>query len=141
MKRYGFVLLGLSLIVSSGDSSLDFQGAYAGPSPQPPAQQRENDEVPKPQMGAIAENAAIGNNAVSAPVFNKVFRIVHADVVAIDQPYVINRMGASQPEGMIFVLKEDLVRKTGSGVAMHDNFKLREGKRPRPLVLRMNVGD
>src|SRR5262249_18330964 len=77
----------------------------------------------------------------SAPVFNKVFRVVHADVVAIDQPYVINRMGASQPEGMIFVLKEDLVRKTGSGRPTYDNFRLREGKRPRPLVLRMNVGD
>ena len=38
-------------------------------------------------------------------------RTVHADVVAIDQPYVINRLGASQPEGMIFVLKSDLVPK------------------------------
>ena len=44
----------------------------------------------------------------------KVHRTIHANVVAIDQPYVINRLGASQPEGMIFVLKSDLVAKTGN---------------------------
>ena len=39
------------------------------------------------------------------------------------------------------MLKNDLVAKTGNGPATYDNFKLRTGKRPRPLVLRMNVGD
>ena len=62
---------------------------------------------------AIAQNAAIADNAVSSPGL-KVYRTIHADVVAIDQPYVINRLGASQPEGMIFVLKNDLVAKTGN---------------------------
>src|SRR5690242_9810100 len=100
MKRYGFVLLGLSLLVSSGDSSLDFQDAYAGQVPQQQLPKREYDDVPKQEMGAVAENAAIGTNTVSTPVFSRVFRVVYADVVAIDQPYVINRMGASQPEGM-----------------------------------------
>jgi hypothetical protein len=166
----------------------------------------------------------------------KVRRTIHASVVAIDQPYVINRLGASQPAGMIFVLKSDLVAKKSPvfdlqllpsvpdkggitkagktlvvvaaiGKVLHfrifdgdgntvkdtnetelpafaaqieklrnqlqglwppqvlkqqdkdlviaavksivsytpppkyDNFKLRDGKRPRPLVLRMNVGD
>ena len=81
--------------------------------------------IAKPASGAVA----------------KVHRTIHADVIAIDQPYVINRMGASQPEGMIFVLNSDLVAKTGNEPATYKNFKLRNGKRPRPLVLRMNVGD
>ena len=59
-------------------------------------------------------------------------RKTYDDVVAIDQPFVINRLGASQPGGMIFVLKDDLVAKAGSGPATFDNFKLRNGKRPRP---------
>ncbi len=71
----------------------------------------------------------------------KVYRTIHADVLAIDQPYVINRLGASQPAGMIFVLKSDLVPKKKDLPLRFDNFKLRDGKRPRPLVLRMNVGD
>ena len=91
---------------------------------------------------AIAQNAAVADTAVQSAGF-KVFRTIHADVVAIDQPYVINRLGASQPEGMIFVLKSDLVAKDTSNDKKldYDNFKLRDGKRPRPLVLRMNVGD
>src|SRR5262249_39320961 len=92
------------------------------------------------QVGALGENAAAVLRPTPSEVF-KVHRTVHADVVAIDQPFVINRLGASQPEGMIFVLKNDLVAKVGNGPATHDNFKLRSGKRPRPLVLRMNVGD
>lgn len=68
-------------------------------------------------------------------------RTIYADVVAIDQPFMVNRLGASQPGGMIFVLKDDLVAKQGTGVPTIDNFKLRVGKRPRPIVLRMNVGD
>ena len=89
---------------------------------------------------AIAQNAAIANTPRVKSRFQSAPH-VHADVVAIDQPYVINRMGASQPEGMIFVLKSDLVPKIGTGAPKFSNFKLRVGKRPRPLVLRMNVGD
>src|SRR6516165_7105804 len=108
MKRFGHILLGLSLIGFSGDSSFDVRSARAGDGPQ---QQQEH--------GALAENAA----AVLRPTPGetvKVHRTVHADVVAIDQPFVINRLGASQPGGMIFVLKDDLVAKTGNGSATFD---------------------
>ncbi len=130
MKRCGFILLGLSLLGFSGDSSFDGGGAYAGEAPQ----------LQQQQQGALGENAA----ALPRPTPGetpKVYRTVHAHVVAIDQPYVINRLGASQPEGMIFVLKDDLVPKVEGKCLDYDNFKLRPGKRPRPLVLRMNVGD
>ncbi|MBA3493997.1 MAG: hypothetical protein H0T87_07765, partial [Gammaproteobacteria bacterium] len=47
---------------------------------------------------------------------------------------MLNRLGAAVPDGLVFALKGDTV---GTG----DNVQLRPGKRPRPLVLRANVGD
>ena len=223
MKRCGLVFLAFLLVGGSGASPFDDQlsGQRAG-------QAGGRDD-------AIAQNAAIGDDT-AADAAVKVHRTIYADVLAIDQPYVINRLGASQPEGMIFVLKSDLVakhspvfdvelissvlnvndiRKEGKALVVvaavgkvlhfrvfdsngkmvvdtdekklprfapqilqlrnqlqglwlsheltqnekalvtslvtsifavimpptYDNFKLRPGKRPRPLVLRMNVGD
>ncbi len=67
-------------------------------------------------------------------------RMISADVVALDQPFFWNRLGASQPQGMVFALVEDVVSIDG-GPASAGNARLRSGKRPRPMVLRMNVGD
>jgi len=58
---------------------------------------------------------------------------IKADVVAIAQPIMLNRLGAAIPGGMIFALKRDTVGGLGK--------QLRADKRPRPLVLRANVGD
>ncbi len=70
----------------------------------------------------------------------KANRIVHADVVALDQLIVLNRLGASVPQGMIFALQRDVVPITGTTLSP-GNAKLRDGKRPRPLVLRVNQYD
>ncbi len=67
-------------------------------------------------------------------------RTLTADVVAIDQPFFWNRLGAAQPQGQIYALKRDVVG-SGGGQPGPGNAFLRRGKRPRPLVLRMNVGD
>ncbi len=68
-------------------------------------------------------------------------RTISADVVALDQHFFWNRMGVLQPQGMIFALLED-VRPIIDGTELAPgNVKLREDKRPRPIVLRMNVGD
>lgn len=77
-----------------------------------------------------------------------------AEVVAIDQVILLNRLGAALPQGMIFVLKSDVVPSDcyASGndctSAPHAPFDLKAGyvilrreKRPRPIVLRANVGD
>ncbi len=89
-------------------------------------------------------------------------RTIKAHVVALDQPYMWNRLGASQPNAMVYALARDVVPtdydpsinpKTG----MKDQDKtfppppfstykpgcvrLREDRRPRPLVLRANEGD
>ena len=46
---------------------------------------------------------------------------------------MLNRLGAAIPNGMIFALKSDTVGGSGK--------QLRADKRPRPIVLRANVGD
>jgi len=72
---------------------------------------------------------------------------LHADVTAIDQVIVYNRLGAFNPAGMIFALRRDLVDvRTGlteaeGGTLSPGLVKLRDDKRPRPLVLRANEGD
>ncbi|KYF54129.1 copper oxidase [Sorangium cellulosum] len=68
-------------------------------------------------------------------------RTVYADVVALDQHYVYNRFGSFNPEGMIYALKRDVVPIRPHEPLRAGNVMLRPGKRPRPLVLRVNVGD
>lgn len=70
-------------------------------------------------------------------------RTVKAEVVAIEQAYLLNRFSAFVPAGMLFALKRDVVpldpalgAEAGPGNAM-----LRPDKRPRPLVLRVNEGE
>ncbi len=63
-----------------------------------------------------------------------------ANVVAFDQPFMWNRLGAAQPQGMIYALRRDVVPISGSTLSA-GNVRLRADKRPRPIVLRMNVGD
>ena len=58
---------------------------------------------------------------------------VKAEVVALAQPIFLNRLGTVIPGGMVFALKRDTVGGQGT--------QLRADKRPRPIVLRANVGD
>jgi hypothetical protein len=73
----------------------------------------------------------------------------HADVVALNQPYTLNRLGAMVPSGMIYALKRDVVPDncytagdcTTSGASFTlqpGKVQLRRDRRPRPLVLRVN---
>ena len=74
-------------------------------------------------------------------------RMIQAEVVALDQAIVLNRYGAFNPSGMLFALKQDVV--LSDGTPLNDSnlkdapgkVKLRDDKRPRPLVLRANEGD
>ncbi|HKI00570.1 MAG TPA: copper oxidase [Thermoanaerobaculia bacterium] len=67
-------------------------------------------------------------------------RTITADVVAFDQVFFWNRLGAVQPQGMMYALRRDVVPISGSTLSP-GNVQLRPGKRPRPITLRMNVGD
>ena len=68
-------------------------------------------------------------------------RTIRAHVVALDQVFFWNRLGAVQPHGMIFALRHQVVPTDGGGTLRAGQVRLRGDKRPRPLVLRMNVGD
>ena len=65
---------------------------------------------------------------------------VFADVVALDQPFMFNRLGAAQPQGMIFALARDIVPMEASEGLAPGNVMLRKDKRARPIVLRVNAG-
>src|SRR5205085_1578342 len=64
---------------------------------------------------------------------------VTANVVALDQPFMLNRLGAAVPQGMIFALMQDVVPINGPTPGP-GNAMLRSDKRPRPIVLRVNKG-
>ncbi len=61
---------------------------------------------------------------------------VTAQIAALDQPLMLNRYGASLPQGQIFALVSDLVPISGTTLSP-GNVRLRPDKRPRPLVLRV----
>ena len=88
---------------------------------------------------------------------------ITADVVALEQVYSYNRLGAVNPAGLVYALKRDVVKSEDDtdGVArgadqtsisitdlegdqlaeLAGKVALRQDKRPRPLVLRARVGD
>lgn len=74
-------------------------------------------------------------------------RTVTADVVALDQPLMWNRLGAQNINGAVFALRSD-VRNRDSGLLLGQGgapipgrVAIRADKRPRPLVLRVAAGD
>jgi hypothetical protein len=52
-----------------------------------------------------------------------------------------NRLGALNPGGMIYALKQDIVPIDAAKGLVAGNVQLRSTKRPRPITLRMNSGD
>ena len=64
-----------------------------------------------------------------------------AKIVAFDQPFFYNRLGAINPGGMIFALRRDVVPIDPNKGLVQGNVRLRDGKRARPIALRMNIGD
>ncbi len=99
-----------------------------------------------PALPVVADESAFACN-----------RTIKAQVVALDQPWMWNRLGAAQPGGVIYALYGDVVKSDGSelpdpsnlspgdrGKLAQDlagNVRLRDDKRARPLVLRANKGD
>jgi len=74
-------------------------------------------------------------------------RRLTAQVVAIDQPLMFNRLGAQNVNGMVFALQRDVINTDTQkplslgGAAVAGKVQLRPDKRPRPLVLRIAAGD
>ncbi|MGH9822515.1 MAG: hypothetical protein ACREDR_04595 [Blastocatellia bacterium] len=89
-------------------------------------------------VSAFFVASASAQTATSPP---RCAHTVTANVAAIDQIVFYNRYGAYNSSSMIYALKRDVVpidprRPVGPG-----NAQLNPGKRPRPLVLRVNTGD
>src|ERR1044072_8363062 len=92
---------------------------------------------------AIPNQIYAQNGAAAGPVCSKT---ISADVAAIDQPFMVNRLGAALPQGMVFALTRDIVPLDSSGNPMNTNCEqspssctngkviMRPSKRPRPLV-------
>ena len=98
----------------------------------------------------IATICALFGSAAQAAV--SCDREVTANVVAMDQPILFNRLGASNINGMIYALARDVVAlntdiatgavegqpvNTANLAGLQGNVMLRPDKRPRPLVLRI----
>ena len=96
----------------------------------------------------VAAVGCSGVHPVNQPVpLQTCDRMIKAEVVALEQAIVLNRYGAFNPSGMLFALKQDVVLSDGTPLDDSNlkdatgNVKLRDDKRPRPLVLRANEGD
>ncbi|MBI4286492.1 MAG: copper oxidase [Chloroflexi bacterium] len=96
----------------------------------------------------LAEKGKLASAAVmAAPDAFAAGRTIIANVVAIDQPIIYNRLGAVTPGGMIYALRRDIVNKISGipeakgGYIAPGQVMLRPDKRPRPLTLRLNAGD
>jgi len=101
----------------------------------------------------LAPGAAKGaDEAKATPLICN--RTIKAEVVAIDQPWMWNRLGAAQPGGVLYALYGDIVQLDGKELPdlsklspqqveeqLAGRVRLRDDKRPRPLVLRANKGD
>jgi len=74
-------------------------------------------------------------------------RTVTANVVAIDQPMMFNRLGAQNINYMVYALRRDVVDinelplSFEGALATPGEVSLRHDKRPRPLVLRVAAGE
>ena len=109
---------------------------------------KTNGIVRKVGPGALGALAAALSLAWPAVAQARPAGTVVADVVALDQSIVYNRFGSFNPYGMIYALKRDVV-DLDTGLTLDQpgasakpcRVALRSDKRPRPLVLRGNIGD
>ncbi len=92
-------------------------------------------------IAALACLFVVSNVARATAQQQSCARVVEADIVAIDQPIFLNRLGASMPGGMIYALRRDVVAGSNGPDIAAGNARLNPDRRPRPLVLRVRVGD
>lgn len=98
-------------------------------------------------LGMLSLTAYSSSHAVTCSARNTIF----ADVVALDQPMVFNRLGAQNVNWMMYALRRDVVDNSNGptrgrplsqgGLAQSGQVTLRPDLRPRPLVLRVAAGE
>jgi hypothetical protein len=115
--------------------------AQTAPTEEPSLQKKKVEEA-----SGRSSPAAQGSGTTAAPAAqpatrNSCNKTIKAAVVALDQTVMINRLGAVRPDGMIYALEGDVVPSDGQPTLRPGKVTLRDGKRPRPIVLRVNRGD
>jgi len=99
----------------------------------------------RPRRLALAAALLATATAAESTAAQTCERTIRAEVVALDQAIMYNRLGARDPVAMIYALRADVEAMPGEGgepgTLGPGTVRLRAGKRPRPLTLRMNVGD
>src|SRR5205085_7223098 len=141
----GLLVVAFLIILSAGRSSAqtslasaDNQKISADSTPVSPAiriasEPKSASNVKAVETATLNSKLAPTSGAAAAPEPPQCKRTIKADVVAMAQPIMLNRLGAAIPGGMIFVLKSDTIDGKGN--------QLLPEKRPRPIVLRANIGD
>ncbi len=90
------------------------------------------------------QSSAAAAPVQAPPVACSAKNTVTANVASLDQPFMLNRLGAAMPQGMVFALTSDLVNASGQSCSkvacQKGQVRLRTDKRPRPIVLRVNQG-
>ena len=76
---------------------------------------------------ALVLIAVSGAHAQTSPPPTTCERTVKADVVALDQALIYNRLGAINPAGMIYALKRDVVAIDPAKGLVAGNVQLRPG--------------
>ena len=105
-----------------------------------PGGQQANLDAALAELAALGATNGFGSEPAPAPAAATEDNIpacndvTVANVVAIDQVQTYNRFGAFNPAGMQYALERDVEQN-------HGIYRLRQGKRPRPIVLRVHVGD
>jgi hypothetical protein len=111
---------------------------------------RKTDVLPKLGYGLFwlalfVASLGAGKNAYAA--LDCAAGPITADVVVFDSPTIFNRLGAQNPNYIMYALKRDVVNKTTQVPCSEEgancekgNVELRPDKRPRPLVVRSVAG-
>ena len=96
-----------------------------------------------PSLGGTLQARAELAPAVVCEIDGVPKTVITARVVALDTALIANRLGAQVPGGMIYALAGDVEPTDGADPADWDSWKagevqLRDYKRARPIVLRVN---
>src|SRR4051812_20578071 len=125
--------------------------AFAAAAPAAPRAAKPKSAAPR--LGALPQYTLA--KVAGEPACPSNGPLVTAYVVAIDQQLMLNRLGANLPNGQIFALARDVFPKSSTDDSETNscrarwntparctagNVRLRNGKRPRPLVVRVNQG-
>ncbi len=121
---FGSGLVVLILVVAAHAQTTSLRGAIPG-SP--------------PGAGSFPAAQEAASVQAASPKCDNTNTVV-SDVVALDQPFMLNRLGAAYPQGTVFALRQDVISTDSSTAMQPGKVRLRSDKRPRPIVLRVNKG-